>query len=492
MRALGNEGVIRAEALQPLTPGKYCDDQVALSRPHLHGCAAMSKGAPDVRAVRRRLSQLLAEESLAELPQLVAGLHPSDIADLVESLDNEGAQLMVLRALPAQIASETLAEMEEGEERGDLLAALAPERGAQLIHELADDDAADLVGELEPAEQDRILAALPEEEAGEIRDLLSYDEDTAGGIMTTQLVSVPSTLTAAEAISAVRTQGREVENFYTVFVVDEHSRLLGTVPLDTLILADPDEAVTNLVEQVVASVVPGVDQEEVGKLISHYNVVSLPVLGEGGVLLGRITFDDVIDVIEAEQTEDILRMAGVSDEEELTGTWGDSVRTRFPWLLLNLLTASLAAVVVIIFAATIEQFVILAAIMPVIAGMGGNAGTQALAVTVRRIALSDRPLSRRRGAVRKEILVGLANGAALGTLAGVASYLMEGDPILGVVVLLAMWGNIIVGGFAGAFIPTVLDRLEMDPAVASSVFVTTLTDLCGFLLLLGLGTMVLL
>lgn len=415
-------------------------------------------------------------------------LHPSDLAEVLIALGSDEERLAVITQIPAELASETLAEMDEGDLRARLFASLGPAAGADLLHELADDDAADLVGELDPGDRARVLAALPAEEAGDLRELLSYDEETAGGLMTTELVSVRNTITAGEAISAVRVQGREVEDFYTVFVLDEQARLLGTVPLNALILSEPGAPVDTLLEPVQASVLPDVDQEDVGRLMARYNLVSIPVLDPDGVLLGRITFDDVIDVIEAEQTEDILRMAGVSDEEELTAGWGEAVRARLPWLFLNLLTASLAAGVVVFFQSTIADLVILAAIMPIIAGMGGNAGTQALAVTIRRIAVSGASIPKRFGAVRKEVVVGLVNGLTLGLVVALVVGLAEGDSRLGWVILFAMWGNILVAGFAGASIPTVLNRFGIDPAVASSVFVTAFTDLLGFFLLLGLAT----
>jgi len=437
-----------------------------------------------------RIEGVIRARDLTTLQAELEDLYPSDIADLIEALDADEDRIWVLSALPAGVASETLAEMEESDERTDLLAALDPALSAELLQEMADDDAADLIAALEPDEQARVLAAFPEAEAGELRELLSYAEDTAGGIMTTWLVAVLHTLTAGEALTEVRRQGREIEDeFYTVFVVDEGDRLVGVLPLYDLVLAEPHVTLGELAQPATVAVSPDTDQEEVGRLFGRYNLPAMPVVDADGVLLGRITFDDIIDVMEEEQTEDILRLAGTSDDEELRGSWLEAVRSRLPWLALNLFTAMVAASVVYHFQATIEAIVVLAVVMPIIAGMGGNAATQALAVTVRRIALSDGPLDDNRGAVAKEMVVGLANGAVL---AGVAALLVTvlpgGSGRRGVVVLLAMWGNIVVAGFAGAFIPTVLDRLGIDPAVASSVFVTTLTDLCGFLLLLGLAT----
>ncbi len=440
------------------------------------------------QAALDRLTALAEGGRFSELPDLFEGMHPSDIADLVASVAVEEHRIEILKALPTDVASETLAEMEEDEDRAELLTGLDERKGAELLQELADDDAADLLGELEPRDRDRMLAALPSEEAGEIRELLQYGEETAGGLMTTSLVSVPAGATASEAISEIRKQGREVEDFYTVFVVDERDRLHGTVPLDDLILADPSDAVASLVEPAVATVLPDTDQEDVGQLMGRYNLVNIPVVNRGGSLLGRITFDDVIDVIEAETTEDILRLAGVSDEEELKGGWFESVRSRLPWLVLNLATAAIAASVILAFKSTIEEVAFLAFLMPVIAALGGNTGTQALAVTIRRIAVGGVINAGQFRVVGKEVLVGLLNGFVLGVLFAVFAYVwMDGDPRLGLVVLLAMWANIIVAGFAGAMIPTVLHRLGVDPAVASSVFVHTLTDLVGFVMVLNLA-----
>jgi magnesium transporter len=448
----------------------------------------------DIEGLRKTLAELVDAGDMDGVAGLLRELHPSDVADLVESLGSDDKRVALLQVLPTELASETLAEMDEDEDPGEILAALDPKKGAELLHELEVDDAVDLIGDLEPEERARILAALPLEEAGEIRGLLRYDEESAGGLMDTVLVRVLGDLTAGQSIAEVRRWGREVEDFYTVFVVDENHHLLGTVPLDDLILADPLQPVGELVEPVLASVEPDEDQEEVGRLMSRYNLPSLPVVSKSGVLLGRITFDDVLDVLEAEQTEDILRLAGTSDEEEIRGTWSETVQTRLPWLALNLVTASLAASVVLAYLDTIEQMAFLAFLAPIIAALGGNAGTQALAVTVRRISLAgDGEIGTGPyRAVGKELLVGMVNGAFLGGGIAILSFVMGGNPTLGLVVLLAMWGNLIVAGFAGSFVPTILNRFGFDPAVASSVFVHTFTDLIGFFLLFGLATALLL
>jgi len=445
---------------------------------------------PDVEiaARRARLWELVLEGDLDGVAELAGHLHPWDLADLVEELDEE-ERVRFVSALPPELASETLAEMVGGEDRADLLAALRPDLRTELLMELADDDAVDLIGELEPDEQQRVLDGLPDDAT--FRGLLAHDEESAGGLMTTELVAVNASLTAGEALEQVRRQGREVEDFYTVFVVDEARRLVGTLRLDDLVIAQPEERIDTFIEAPIATVLPTTDQEDVGRLIGRYNLASIPVVDSAGVLLGRITFDDVIDVIEAEQTEDMFLMAGLGgDGGALRYTWQESVRARIPWLFINLLTAAAASSVVYLFSETIENVVILAAIMPIVAGLGGNAGTQALAVTVRTLALEGgvEPVRELATMVRRELTVGLVNGAIIGVVVSLLATFVGGNPVLGLVVLLAMWGNLVVAGFLGSFVPAVMNRLGVDPAVGSSMFVTPFTDLFGFLFLLSLAS----
>ena len=437
-----------------------------------------------IEEIRRRLRAGDRDELIA----FVAPLHPSDVADVVEHLD-EDERIALLQVIPAPLASDALAEMEEEERPGELLASMEPQRIAELVEELADDDAADLIGELDPAQRDRLFESVPDEEEQEIRELLEYPEESAGGIMTRDLCAVPAHATAAEAIEELRAQAEESEDLYTVFVTDRSRRLLGFVNLSDLVLAAPDTPIADLLEEPPAVVSVDRDQEEVGRLLSRYNLAAIGVVDAEGRLVGQITFDDVIDVVEAEVTEDILRFASVSDEEQLRGTTLGAIRSRLPWLAANTLTLSLAAIVVWRYEQTIEQLAILAAVMPVIAGLGGNAGTQALAVTIRRIALADELPGERWSAVVKELVVGLVNGLAIGLLVALASFLLPNtQAMFGLVVMTAMWANLAVGSALGAFFPIVLERLGADPAVASSIFVTTFTDLFGFVLLLGLAT----
>ena len=452
----------------------------------------MTESQDRIAGITERVRELLEREDGQSLRQYLEDLHGSDVADLIEALEPD-QRVALVEFLPAELAADALAEMEDVEKPGELLIQLEPGRIGEIVEEMADDDAADIIGDLEPEDQARVLSSVSVPDATEIQELLSYPEESAGGIMTHDVLEVDSRLTAMQAIAELRRQAQEDIDFYTIFVTGRDGLLQGVVSLQDLVVSDPDLPISEITAEpeVVARVT--MDQEDVGRALSRYNLPSIGVVDEEGRLVGQITFDDVIDVIEAETTEDILRFAAVSDEEEVRGSTLDAIRSRLPWLLLNLITATIGASVVWRYQGTIEALVLLAVVMPIVAGLGGNAGTQALAVTIRRIAVSDESLSQRWGVVRKEALVGLLNGLVVGLVAAAAGHLFfDAGVRFGAVVLLAMWGNMVVASFAGAFIPILLESLGVDPAVASSVFVTALTDLTGFMLLLGLATAVLL
>jgi len=437
-------------------------------------------GQPD------ELKRLAEQEDLRPFIERVAELHPSDVADVLATLE-EPARARALAELPLEMASKALAELEgRGQHAEELLRAVGPGYAAELVEEMPSDDAAALIRELPPEEREAVLAAV--EDRAEVEQVLRYPEDSAGGLMSTEVVAVSESASLAEAIAEIRRQCAEDDQLYQVYAVDGGRRLTGVVPTARLIVSAPARRVREVMEPVPAAARPELDQEQVARLMARYNLAALPVVDEGGRLLGRVTFDDVIDVVEAEMTEDLLKFASVSPAEDLAAPWSTAVKRRLPWLGVNLLTAFLAGAVVYLFQGTITRVVTLAVWMPVIAGMGGNAGTQALAVTVRRLALRQLPRSRALEVIGKEILVGTVNGIANGVVVGLVATAMGEGWRLGLVVLLAMWGNLAVAGFAGALIPIVLERLGIDPAIASSIFVTTFTDVCGFLLLLGLGT----
>ena len=435
------------------------------------------------------LLTLIRQGLLEEFIKRAAELEPADLADVLAGLGEE-ERLELVRRLPPALSSQALVEMPEEEHPEETLAALDSAQAADIVEELEDDDAADILGDLEPEEQARILAEVEDRE--DVERLLEYDEETAGGRMTGHVVAVRARDTVAEALETIRMQAEEVDEFNQVFVTDDGGRLVGALSFRALVVTPPTRPVSEVMEDADVTVLPSVDQEEVARLMARYNVPSIPVVDTVGRLLGRVTFDDVIDVVEAETTEDLLRFGGVSADEELGASWRNAVRSRLPWLYVNLLTAFLAASVVVFFQDTIARTVALAAWMPIIAGMGGNAGTQALAVTVRRLALGQIPVQKSFQVIGKELAVGATNGLAIGIAVGAVAVLTGQGPMLGLVVFLAMVGNNLVAGFAGAFIPVLLQRARIDPAIASSVFVTTLTDMVGFALLLGLAGVLLL
>jgi magnesium transporter len=414
-------------------------------------------------------------------------LEPADLADVLAALHDD-ERLDAVRILPPEVSANALAELPEDVHAEETLAALDPEQAADIVEELEDDDAADLLGELEPEEQKRILGRVEEEDRAEVEDLLRYDEETAGGIMTAHLVTVRDNDTADQALTKIRQQADVVEDFYQVFVVDTMERLAGILPLKALVMSAPARPVREIMEGADNMVHPDLDQEEVARIMARYDLPAVPVVDANGKLLGRVTFDDVSDVMEEEHTEDLLRFSGVAADEGLGVALKTAVRTRLPWLYLNLFTAFLAAAVVVYFKDEIQRTVLLAALMPIIAGLGGNAGTQSLAVTVRRLSLGL--ISRRQGleGVAKEALIGATNGLAVGLAIALVTLAVGEDPRLGLLVFLAMTFNVFVAGTAGAFIPIVLEKIGVDPAVASSVFVTSLTDIAGFAFLLGLAS----
>jgi len=332
-----------------------------------------------------------------------------------------------------------------------------------------------------------VLARL--EDPDEVRPLLIHPDETAGGRMTSELFALRRRMTVQEAMRALRDLGPSEEVTYYLFVVDRDNVLRGVVSLRRLITSEPTTTLESIMDPDVIRVRASADQEEAARLMSRYSLPALPVVDDAGRLLGMITHDDLVDVIEEEASEDIYRLGGVLDEERTSGPVSASVRRRLPWLYVNLVTAFLAAWVISQFKATIERVAVLAAFQAIVAGQGGNAGTQALTVMVRSIALGDVELRDAWRALLKEVTVGLVNGIAVGIAVGAIASLLQGNPVLGVIIGLAMIGNMMAAGLAGALVPMILKRLHVDPALASGIIVTTVTDVTGFGLFLGLATL---
>ena len=427
----------------------------------------------------------------AELESVLREYHASEIALLFEKLPQE-AKERIINILPTDVASEVISEMHEEQDPGELLMELDPEKRSEIIEELDYDDATDIISQLDEDEQQEILEDLDQEDADSIRALMKYPEDTAGGIMNSDLIKVNVNLDKKDALDEIIHQSEEMEDFYTIYVVDDENVLLGILSIKSILKARGNARVRDLVNTDFVFVKADLDQEDVADLISQYNLTTIPVVDDNMRLLGRITVDDIIDVIEEESTEDILKISGVSEDEELSGNWKDAVKSRLPWLIINLGTAYLAASVVRHFDSTVAIIAPIAAYMTIIAGMGGNAATQALAVTVRRISLNDLTDKQSYNAVIKEFLVGLINGAANGIIVFVIALFYDADPMLGLVLFLAMTGNLVVAGLTGASIPLILKRVGIDPAVASSIIITTFTDCAGFFLPLWFASKLLL
>ncbi len=419
--------------------------------------------------------------------ELLAPLHPADIAELLGDI-NESRVVGVFRLLEAEVAATVLLDLDE-RLREHVLNATSPDKLTELIGEMATDDATDVVGELPDDQARQVLEGISREGSIEVQKLLKHAEDTAGGKMQTELISVNEESTVRETISEIRKQSKDIEHISNVFVVDGDGALIGTVSLDKLILATEDLPVKNITEYDPLTVTTDVDQEEVGRMFQRYDLLSMPVVDDGGRLVGRITIDDVVDIIEEEIFEDFYKMASLNAGEGVLDSPMRSFRLRSPWLLLNLGTAFLAASVIKVFESTIESLVILAVLMPVVAGVAGNAATQTITVSVRGLALGDLELKDAWRMLIKESLVGLSNGLLLGVIAGIISYIFGANIMIGLLLFFAMTANLVIAGLSGAVIPLLLKWLGADPALSSSVFVTTCTDIGGFFTFLGMATL---
>ncbi len=422
---------------------------------------------------------------------LISVLHPTEIAQVLEEASPE-LQQQIVSEVSKELISEAISEMDEETNPGKLLTLLHPEVASGLIKELEPDDAADLLSQIPEVYKNRILAFMPDDEEVVINQLLTYDEESAGGRMNPEVLTVSADLTKLQALQEVVAQSEEKTEFYAIYVIDAQRHLLGFLTFKQLFTAKNMQKVREIMNPRVVSVYVDDDQEAVAKLMSQYNLPTLPVVDRNNVLLGRITFDDILDIMEDETTEDILNFAGVSEDENLRGGWMNAVKSRIPWLLVNLVTASIASSVVKQFEPVLDQIVVLAAFMPIVAGVAGNGATQALAVTIRRISTDGIPRRKALRVVLKELMVGASNGILIGLIVSVLAYFIGGTYEIGGVVALAMLGNLILAGLAGSFIPITLERLGVDPAIASSILITAFTDIIGYTLLFGLATKMLL
>jgi magnesium transporter len=425
---------------------------------------------------------------------LIEPLHAADTALLLQSLGSD-QRSRVLPAIDKDFLPSVLAELDETV-RDEVIETLGLEETAAAVADMDTDDALHVIAELDEAEQQLILQAIPDPDRALIEEALSYPEDSAGRLMQRELVAVPAFWTVGDTIDHIRRTAEDnpdalPTDFYDIYVVDPGHRPEGMVPLSRLLRSRRAMPLTDVMEREMKVISTETDQEDVAFLFRQRDLTSAPVVDEGGRLVGVITIDDVVDVIDEEHENDIMHLGGVSHDDLYRAT-ADTAKARVPWLLVNLVTAMIASLVIGLFDATIEQMVALAVLMPIVASMGGNAGTQTLTVAVR--ALATKELSRANAAriVGKEILVGAFNGSLFAMIAGAIAWARFESPGLGVVIGLAMIVNLTVAGLGGAAIPLLLDRLKVDPALASGVFLTAITDVVGFFAVLALGSWLLL
>lgn len=419
---------------------------------------------------------------------------PADVAQVLHGLNelDRHAVFSVVSQNDKGLAAASLSEF--GVEEGlDLLNALPPEDIAQVMQELPSDDAALFLEKFPPELRERLLDLMKIEASTDVQELLSFAEYTAGRIMTPDVFALTEDLSVGEAVSAIQKASSDIELVFYLYIVDERSHLVGVVSLRQLLLVPPTTPLKKIMHTDVISVRTETDQEEVARIVARYNLLGVPVVDEENKLVGVVTVDDVLDVIREEATEDIYALAGVSSDDNALSAPARSVRLRLPWLLINLATAILVSTVVHLFVETIEKVALLAALMPIVAGLGGNAATQTLAVIVRGLALGEVTWDNARRVILKEAMVGLANGLMTGMVAAVVVWLWYGPTmkmaLIGGIIALAMLNNVLIAGIVGTGVPIILKRLKADPALASTVFVTACTDVGGFLSFLGLATL---
>jgi magnesium transporter len=437
------------------------------------------------------LRKLLRAGARSRVERLIDRLRPPDIAEMLTELDPSEARPVLEVLFSAQRAARTLRELPR-DVLPTILEMLDDRRIGEMLELLPPDDAVFFLEVLPEDRGARLRAALPEGRRGELERLLAYPESSAGNLMTTRFLAVRESATAQEAIEAIRRHTEEeVEQIFYLYVTDDEGRLRGVVPIRKLVTARENRPISEVMISDPVAVEATADQEQAAQLAAKYNLLAVPVVDGSRRLLGVITVDDVIDVIKEEATEDMYRMVGLTEEEHVYTPLPTVIRRRLPWMVVNLATAFLASWVVGLFESSIHAVSVLAVFMPIVAGMGGNGGTQTLTVVTRGIALGELGPDAAARAMLREVLVGLAIGVVTGLLTALGAYFWRGSVALGLVLLLAMVTNMIVAGLSGAAVPLVLRALRQDPALGSGVFVTTFTDVFGFLSFLGLATLLL-
>jgi magnesium transporter len=435
------------------------------------------------------LRDLIQSKSDFLIKNILNDLYPTDIAHIINRLEFEEGDYLFSLLIPED-QGRVIVELND-DHREHFLETLKSQQITDIVEELPSDEATDIVSELSDEKAEAVLEELSAEDSQELKELLQYHENTAGGLMQKEVITVQQKDTVKKAIQAVRRAAKEEDgqHFYFVYVIDENDKLVGSLSISNLILLSPARRIYKVMDTDIISVKTDVDQEEVANIFKKYNLVAAPVIDFSGRVVGRITVDDIVDVIEEEASEDIFRLGGVGINERLSTPPLVSLRKRLPWLSVYLVTGLITSSIINLFHSTLESLVILAALMPLVAGMGGNAGTQAITLMVRGIALGEVDFSNARKALFKELSVGLLNGALVGFLAGTVIAIVYGKIMLGVVMCLAMITNLFIAALMGTLVPLGLKWAKIDPALASAVLVTTCTDVFGFVSFLGFATL---
>ena len=438
---------------------------------------------PEAQAVYEKIKNELANNELAAASARLEEEHPADAADILMALNESQRLALVDRLEPERLAA--VFNYLDSEDAADMVIMLDPTTAASTLDESDPDVAADVLGELTPEMAAVVLERM--EEGQRVAPLLLQPAESAGGVMTPEVLVLDVDQTVEETLAYLRAAQPPSGLILYLFVVDSEKRLLGVVSLRDIVVAPLDAKLETIMDRDVISVRAGTDQEEAARLIRHYDLMGLPVVDEEKHLLGTITFDDAADVLDEEATEDIFRQAGMSSDEQLQDPFMETVRRRSPWLLLNLFTAFLSAYVVHYFAPTIGQLTALAVFMPVIAGHGGNTGTQVVTLVIRSLSLGELHPRDTESVLVKEVAFGLAHGLVAGAISAAIAFILIGNPWLGLVVAAAMMGNVLLAVIIGALLPMLLRAVHLDPTLMSSIFLTTITDVGGFIMLLGLA-----
>lgn len=438
---------------------------------------------------KEELKDLLINANDEDFQAIIDYTHPVDLLEAIHKLDDEDAKI-ILNRFPDETLGRILEE-EEDEERYDFLSQFSKSRQKEILEEMSTDEIVDFVATLNEQQEEEVLSNLNIEDLEDVKELMQYDPDTAGGIMTTEFISIRQNKTVLKTLEYLQQNGHEAEMAFYMYVVDKEDHLKGVVSVRDIITSKFDVKIEDITNPNVVSLNINDDQEVIAAIFDKYDYIMLPVVDDNNVIKGIVTVDDVIDIIQEETTEDMHLLAGVDGDEKVDSNIIESIRSRLPWLVINLITAILAASVVSRFSATIEAVVALAAINPIIAGMGGNAGNQSMTIVVRAIALNELNGENAKKVFFKELIVGMISGLSIGLLIGIGCQIVYGNFFLGVVTAVSMLLNLIIATMVGYLVPVILVKFKVDPALASSIFVTTCTDCFGFFIFLSLATIVL-